>query len=122
MIIQFTFNSQLLILLIFPIFKQIDSIVKNIYLQNDNTLFKIFRMFLSYEFSIIFLIIYKYKNKSRKKEMESKFIEETDKILENNNENEQNKIEFKKLNRKKNINNIFFLILFKFNKCWFLFL
>ena len=110
MIIEFTFNSQLLILLIFPIFKQIDSIVKNIYLQNDNTLFKIFRMFLSYEFSIIFLIISKYKNKSRKKEMESKFIEETDKILENNNENEQIEIEFKKLNRKKNINSIFFLI------------
>ena len=122
MIIEFTFNSQLLILLIFPIFKQIDSIVKNIYLQNDNTLFKIFRMFLSYEFSIIFLIISKYKNKSRKKEMESKFIEETDKILENNNENEQIEIEFKKLNRKKNINSIFFLIVFKFNKCWFLFL
>ena len=110
MIIEFTFNSQLLILLIFPIFKQIDSIVKNIYLQKDNTLFKIFRMFLSYEFSIIFLIISKYKNKSRKKEMESKFFEETDKILENNNENEQIEIEFKKLNRKKNINSIFFLI------------
>ena len=106
MIIEFTFNSQFLILLIFPIFKQIDSIVKNIYLQNDNTLFKIFRMFLSYEFSIIFLIISKYKNKSRKKEMESKFTEKTDEILENNNENEQIEIEFKKLNRKKNINSI----------------
>ena len=43
--------------------------------------------------------------------MESKFTEKTDEILENNNENEQIEIEFKKLNRKKNINSILFLIL-----------
>ena len=72
MLIEFTFNKQLLILLIFPIFKQIDSIIKNLYLQKDNTLFKIFRMFLSYEFSIIFLIISKYTNKSKKKKRKTK--------------------------------------------------
>ena len=72
MLIEFTFNKQLLILLIFPIFKQIDSIIENLYLQKDNTLFKIFRMFLSYEFSIIFLIISKYANKSKKKKRKTK--------------------------------------------------
>ena len=111
MLIEFTFNKQLLILLIFPIFKQIDSIIKNLYLQKDNTLFKIFRMFLSYEFSIIFLIISKYTNKSKKKEKENKANEELDKISENFDGNKQIEIEYKKLNRRKNIKSILFLIL-----------
>ena len=111
MLIEFSFNRQLLILLIFPIFKQIDSIIKNIYLQKDNTLFKIFRMFLSYEFSIIFLIISKYTNKSKKKEKENKANEELDKISENFDGNKQIEIEYKKLNRRKNIKSILFLIL-----------
>ena len=111
MIIEFTFNSQFLILLIFPIFKQIDSIIKNLYLQKDNTLFKIFRMFLSYEFSLIFLIISKHTNKSKKKEKEIKSNEELDKISENFDGNKQIEIEYKKLNRRKNIKSILFLIL-----------
>ena len=111
MLIEFTFNKQLLILLIFPIFKQIDSIIKNLYLQKDNTLFKIFRMFLSYEFSLIFLIISKYTNKSKKKEKENKANEELDKISENFDGNKQIEIEYKKLNRRKNIKSILFLIL-----------
>ena len=111
MLIEFTFNSHLLILLIFPIFKQIDSIIKNLYLQKDNTLFKIFRMFLSYEFSIIFLIISKYTNKSKKKEKEIKSNEELDKISENFDGNIQIEIEYKKLNRRKQIKSILFLVL-----------
>ena len=111
MLIEFTFNKQLLILLIFPIFKQIDSIIKNLYLQKDNTLFKIFRMFLSYEFSIIFLIISKYTNKSKKKEKENKANEELDKISENFDGNKQIEIEYKKLNRRKQIKSILFLVL-----------
>ena len=111
MLIEFTFNKQLLILLIFPIFKQLDSIIKNIYLQKDNTLFKIFRMFLSYEFSIIFLIISKYTKKSKKKEKEIKSNEELDKSLENFDGNIQIEIEYKKLNRRKQIRSILFLVL-----------
>ena len=67
MLIEFTFDKKLLFLLIFPIFKQIDSNVKIYYAKKDNKLFRIFRLFLSYEISIIFLLISIYRNKTRKK-------------------------------------------------------
>lgn len=109
MLIEFTFDRHLLLILIFPIFKQIDSIVKKIYIQKDNNLFKIFRMFLSYEFSIIFLIISKFINKTKKKIEEKEIIEPTKDL--DSNPNNQIEIGYKSLKKKKMIRSIIFLLI-----------
>ena len=111
MLFEFTFNKKLLFLLIFPIFKQIQLIVSENYIKKDNHLFKIFRMFLSYEFSIIFLIISEYKKKTKKKE--NKIVN----IEENVTDNVFFKVDsfidadYKKLKKSKRIRSILFLIL-----------
>lgn len=109
MLIEFTFDRHLLLILIFPIFKQIDSIVKKIYIQKDNNLFKIFRMFLSYEFSIIFLIISKFINKTKKKIEENEIIEPTKDL--DSNPKDQIEIGYKSLKKKRMIRSILFLLL-----------
>ena len=38
MFIEFTFKYRFLILLIFPIFKQIESVIKSIYTEKDNNI------------------------------------------------------------------------------------
>ena len=79
MFIEFTFNPKLFFLLIFPISKEVEKFISPLYLGNDPNLFKIFRAFLSNEFSFIFLLIIKCINKSNKKEI---IKEENDKIDE----------------------------------------
>ena len=111
MLFEFTFNKKLLFLLIFPIFNQIDSIVYNIYIKKDNNLFIIFRTFLSYEFSIIFLIISKYKNKYKKENSRSDSIEEINTNNENINVENIIDVEYKKMKNKKRIRSILLLIL-----------
>ena len=69
MFIEFAFNRKLLFLLIFPIFNQIEEFISKIYLEKDNNLFTIFRIFLSKEFSFIFILIIKCRNKSSKKKL-----------------------------------------------------
>ena len=58
-------NIKLLILLIFPVFMQIQNYTKNAYIakDKDNQVFKTFRYFFSYIFAGIFLIIYKIRNR-----------------------------------------------------------
>ena len=56
-------NVKLLLLLIFPIFMNIENAIKILYLEKDNQIFKYFRYFLSYCFAGIFLIIFKIRNK-----------------------------------------------------------
>ena len=68
MFIEFTFAPKLLSILLFPIFREISKIIGNLYLTKTNEFFDIFRIFFSYEFSFIFLLIFKCKNKSSKKE------------------------------------------------------
>ena len=79
MFIEFTFNPKLFFLIIFPISKEVEKFIVPLYLGNDPNLFKIFRAFLSNEFSFIFLLIIKCINKSNKKEI---IKEENDKIDE----------------------------------------
>ena len=79
MFIEFTFNPKLFFLIIFPISKEVEKFISPLYLGNDPNLFKIFRAFLSNEFSFIFLLIIKCINKSNKKEI---IKEENDKIDE----------------------------------------
>ena len=57
MFIEFSFERKLLFLLVFPISKELERIMKEYFLKDDNGLFHIFRIFLSNEFSFIFLII-----------------------------------------------------------------
>ena len=62
-------NSKLLILAIFPIFDPIRKIVdeKREDKYNDNNLFKLFRFYLSYVLSIIFIEIIKFRTKDEKR-------------------------------------------------------
>ena len=57
MFIEFSFERKLLFLLVFPISKELERIMKEYFLKDDNGLFHIFRIFLSNEFSFKFLII-----------------------------------------------------------------
>ena len=60
------FNIKLLLPLIFPIFKRVQDYTKKTYLTKDNQLFKTFRYFMSYMFSIIPFLIIKIRTKNTK--------------------------------------------------------
>lgn len=104
------FNCQIFIPLIYPIFIQIKTKIKELYITKDNILFKIFRYYLSYNLSFIFLLIVKYRTRST--------VRKT-----NNNNNLLNKkierstwinpldIEQKKLIRNKKLKSRLFIIL-----------
>ena len=66
MLIEFSeLNIKLLILLIFPVFMQIQNFTINAYIakDKDNYSFKAYRYFCSYIFAGIFFIIFKIRNK-----------------------------------------------------------
>ena len=106
MFIEFTFNPKLFFLLIFPISKEVEKFISPLYLGNDPNLFKIFRAFLSNEFSFIFLLIIKCINKSNKKEI---IKEENDKIDESDLTIVD--IEIKNVKKKNQAKSILFLFL-----------
>ena len=81
MFIEFSFEFKLLFLLVFPISKELERIMKEYFLKDDIGLFHIFRIFLSNEFSFIFLLIFKCKNKSHKN---NNIPKSDDEINENN--------------------------------------
>ena len=81
MFIEFSFELKLLFLLVFPISKELERIMKEYFLKDDIRLFHIFRIFLSNEFSFIFLLIFKCKNKSNKN---NNIPQSDDEINENN--------------------------------------
>ena len=107
MFVEFTeLNIKLLILLIFPIFNEIEDYTKKEFLIKDNQLFKIFRYFMSYIIAGVFLIIYKIRNR----QLDTK--DEKERLTSNDDKNEQDVIEniVKKKQRKRNIINIIFII------------
>ena len=106
MFIEFTFNPKLFFLIIFPISKEVEKFISPLYLGNDPNLFKIFRAFLSNEFSFIFLLIIKCINKSNKKEI---IKEENDKIDESDLTIVD--IEIKNVKKKNQTKSILFLFL-----------
>ena len=106
MFIEFTFNPKLFFLIIFPISKEVEKFIVPLYLGNDPNLFKIFRAFLSNEFSFIFLLIIKCINKSNKKEI---IKEENDKIDESDLTIVD--IEIKNVKKKNQAKSILFLFL-----------
>ena len=107
MFLEFSFNLKLLFILVFPIFKELEKLFLRDYLQKDNKLFKTFRIFLSHEFSFIFLLILKCMNKSNKKD---KFQDENEKIDEHTS-NKLVDIEIKSVKKKNRIKNTLFLFL-----------
>ena len=110
MFIEFTFEPKLLFIFVFPIFKELESIIERLYIteyKKDNNLFKIFRAFLSNEFSFIFLLIIKCMNKSRKKPI----IQEEHEKNEENGTNKLVDLEIKTIRKKKTCKSILFLFL-----------
>ena len=65
--IEFSFNCKILFLLIFPIVFQFESPVINLYLKEnkDYFLFRLFKIFLSHLFFILFILIFQFRNKKR---------------------------------------------------------
>ena len=107
MYVEFTFNLKLLFILVFPIFREIEKIFSDLFLKKNNEFFNIFRISLSNEFSFIFLLIFKCKNKPSKRAMsqdenEKKEDESSFKLLE---------IEINKIKKKNKIKSILFLFL-----------
>ena len=121
MLIEFSeFNLNLLIPLIFPVFKRIEDYTKAAYIikKKDNQLFKTFRYFCSYIFAFIPLLITKYRTGKEKKidgiQIQAD-TEENDRFIHNKsvtgsitNEIEQLK---KKNERKRLIQSIVFLFI-----------
>ena len=108
MFIEFSFHLKLLFLLVFPISKEVERIMKEYFLKDDNRLFHIFRIFLSNELSFIFLIIFKYKNKSHQNN--NIHNDEHAPNFENNDENNIIDIEFKKTKKNNNIRSFLYLL------------
>jgi len=106
-LIEFSFTPKLLFILIYPIFNITEDFIIEVYLKKDNTFFKIFRIFLSKEFSFIFLLIFKCINKSSKKES---IPEENEKIDENNSIKLVD-IEMQNISKKNKIKSMIFLFL-----------
>ena len=107
MFIEFTvLNVKLLILLIFPIFDEIEDYTLKEYIVDDNQLFKAFRYFLSYIIAGIFLIIYKIRNRKLN------IKDEKEKQIYDDNKSDKGVIEdiAKKKERKRRLINIIFII------------
>ena len=124
MLIEFTFNPKLLCILVFPIFKELERFISGQLLKDkDHNLFKIFRILLSNQFSIIFLLIFKCKNKSQKKDISQEETPEKDNENEEKDERTSSAItmaetEIKRSNKKKKIKSILFLCLLSILYFW----
>ena len=107
MLIEFSFDPKLLYILIFPLFREIEKIFEKLFYIRINKLFNLFRVFLSNEFAFIFLLIFKFMNKSTKKE---NIIDENEKNDEPNSAILVD-IEINSAKKKNKIKSIIFLFL-----------
>ena len=107
MLIEFSFDPKLLYILIFPLFREIEKIFEKLFYIRINKLFNLFRVFLSNEFAFIFLLIFKFMNKSTKKE---NIIDENEKNDEPNSAILVD-IEINSAKKKNKIKSILFLFL-----------
>ena len=62
-------NYKLLFFLIYPMFRRVQDYTNCLYIKDDNIFFKTFRYFLSFFFSGIFLLIFKYKTEWEPKQI-----------------------------------------------------
>ena len=116
MLIEFSeFNSKLLLFFIFPVIRRIEYFISKYQIKEDNILFKTFRYFLSYNFSGIFLLIFKYntkwapKIKVQKTDLNSN--EEESESMENSNNIGQMEILRIKLEQKRKIKSTLYLLI-----------
>ena len=109
MLIEFEkFNSKLLILLIFSIFNPLKRIIE--VKINDNNYFEMFRFYLSYTLSFIFILIIKKRTKNNKKNIEINYIAKTNNSKKENWINPQDNVK-KEIKKEKFHKQIFFIIL-----------
>ena len=105
MLIEFSeFNFKLLLLLIYPIFIQLENQAKYAYRKQNNDVFKPFRYFLCYIFVGIFLVIFKIRNRKL-------FSKETPILLNNIQDGGVIDLIIEKNKRKRKIINILIMIL-----------
>ena len=121
MIIEFSIcNYQVFIPLIYPIFIQLQSLIKNIYIKDNNILFENIKYYISYLLSIIFLLIIKYRGNPNNKEY---LLSSINKTKEDDSDwiNPLN-ISQKKIKREKKLKSLLFailLIIFSFISIFF---
>ena len=109
MLIEFSeFNWKFILFLIYPVCIRIQDYSKSTYIKNDNIFFKIFRCYLSFIFSAIFLLIYKIKTKRKKIIIRESKLTDTEYEIDKDNKG-QIEIEKKEIERKKLIKIILFL-------------
>ena len=117
MLIEFSFNNKILILLIFPIVFQFEDLVIRLYIKHDNRIFRIFKIFLSFLFFIFLELIYKYRTRNINSHNSVSNLP-TMKDIENDinsiNLGNQVNIEIRKKKNKAKINNALFLFLLSF--------
>ena len=117
-------NIKLSFLLIFPVFRRLEDVVKQAYLTNDNHLFKTFRYFSGYIFSFILLLIMNRRNK--KSIITNALIKDKDKDKDietkptPNNSFIVNEIEelLQKKEKSKKLKSVLFLLLLSALSCW----
>ena len=105
------FNLKIFIFLIFPIFKRIEDIPRKAYISNDNQLFKTFRYFLSYSLCFIPFLIIKLRSKNTDNENKEKNPKVEGYSTNSYKSRGQINILLKKLNRKKNMLNVLYLLI-----------
>ena len=109
MLIEFSeFNWKFILFLIYPVCIRIQDYSKSTYIKNDNIYFKIFRCYLSFIFSAIFLLIYKIKTKRKKIIIRESKLTDIEYEIDKDNKG-QIEIEKKEIERKKLIKIILFL-------------
>ena len=103
-----TFNSKILILLIFPLFSLMENLNTNLYIKEDNSLFIAFRYFISYIFGGIFSFI-KYKKASQI--FASQFIDENQNGIQDQNKDGISQFELIRQERNKYLNLLFTIVI-----------
>lgn len=121
MFIEFSeINLKILLFIIYPICRRIQSFINDFYIENkedDRILFKIFRYYLCFSISIIFLLIFKYKTnwapkvKNQETDLISNEGENEEKEDEKSSNLDQTEITQRILDKKRKIKNILYLFL-----------
>ena len=80
--IEYSFNKRILFIFIFPLFFQFEQPVMRLYMERDEKnkyfLFNIFKIFLSYVFSSIFLLIIKFRTKKKNQKIKPDGLDENE--------------------------------------------
>ena len=115
--IEFSFNKKILYIFIFPIIYQFEIFVTRLYMNNDRdknyVLFNMFKIFLSYLLSLVFIIIREFRTKNGSNKNNHTNLNEIKDLETEGREHDSNPIdiELKKKKCKEIRNNILFICL-----------